>query len=299
MAAYCSSDTSSRAVQDQGERKRKDDDEVLQQLAPSWMLSSKQEWLAAARQSRLATGGKSLAWMESRRCEDAERVEAALETAFLWGAFPLEAADEAAPLAPPALTIAQARCRYFDEKRAREKAAAEKEAAKKRVARRAATDKRAVRKAAADKKTAPEKLKAAAAELLQSCLPDLCGRALDSVRLCPSRGWVPASQPGSEDLPARREQRRASRSAHPLACTCLCPRANYCPWCSLCLRPISGRHLRAMWSQADLLGGPGAAQSIDIAGPRMLPCWLRVAERVCANCVPTVVGVRGVALSHI
>ena len=223
MAAYCSSDTSSRAVQDQGERKRKDDDEVLQQLAPSWMLSSKQEWLAAARQSRLATGGKSLAWMESRRCEDAERVEAALETAFLWGAFPLEAADEAAPLAPPALTIAQARCRYFDEKRAREKAAAEKEAAKKRVARRAATDKRAVRKAAADKKTAPEKLKAAAAELLQSCLPDLCGRALDSVRLCPSRGWVPASQPGSEDLPARREQRRASRSAHPLACLCLCP----------------------------------------------------------------------------
>ena len=31
----------------------------------------------------------------------------------------------------------------------------------------------------------------------------------------------------------------------------------------------------------------------------MLPCWLRVAERVCANFVPTVVGVRGVALSHI
>jgi hypothetical protein len=71
-----------------------------------------------------------------------------------------------------------------------------------------------------------------------------------------------------------------------------------CPWCSPCLRPISGRHLRAMWSQADLLGGPGAAQSICLAEPRMLPCWLRVAEPVCANCVPTVVGVRGVALSH-
>ena len=72
-----------------------------------------------------------------------------------------------------------------------------------------------------------------------------------------------------------------------------------CPRCSLCLPPISGRHLRAIWSQADLLGGPGAAQTIDIAGPRMLPCWLRVAARVCANCVPTVVGVCGVAISHV
>ena len=34
-----------------------------------------------------------------------------------------------------------------------------------------------------------------------------------------------------------------------------------CPWCSLCLPPISGRHLRAIWSHTDLLGGPGAAQS--------------------------------------
>ena len=287
MAAYCSSDTSSRAVQDQGERKRKDDDEVLQQLAPSWMLSSKQEWLAAARQSRLATGGKSLAWMESRRCEDAERVEAALETAFLWGAFPLEAADEAAPLAPPALTIAQARCRYFDEKRAREKAAAEKEAAKKRVARRAATDKRAVRKAAADKKTAPEKLKAAAAELLQSCLPDLCGRALDSVRLCPSRGWVPASQPGSEDLPARREQRRASRSAHPLACLCLCPlpAAVVLTLFATHLRSPSARHLEPSrppwrsWRSSDHRNSWAAHAPVSCVGCELRSAYARIVFR--------------------
>ena len=38
-----------------------------------------------------------------------------------------------------------------------------------------------------------------------------------------SRGWLLASEPGSEDLPDRREQRRVCRCARPLACTCLRP----------------------------------------------------------------------------
>ena len=50
--------------------------------------------------------------------------------------------------------------------------------------------------------------------------PDPRGRVLDSARPCPSRGWVPASQPGSEDLPERREHRSAQRCARPLACSC-------------------------------------------------------------------------------
>ena len=41
------------------------------------------------------------------------------------------------------------------------------------------------------------------------------GRALESARPCPSRGRVPASQPGSEDLPEGQERRRARRYARP------------------------------------------------------------------------------------
>ena len=50
--------------------------------------------------------------------------------------------------------------------------------------------------------------------------PDPRGRVLDSALPYPSCGWVPASEPGSEDLPERRERRSARRFAHPLACPC-------------------------------------------------------------------------------
>ena len=61
-----------------------------------------------------------------------------------------------------------------------------------------------------------------------------------------------------------------------------------CPWCSLCLPPISGRHLRAIWSHTDLFGGPGAALRADADGPCMYACCARVAARVCADCGPNV-----------
>jgi hypothetical protein len=63
-----------------------------------------------------------------------------------------------------------------------------------------------------------------------------------------------------------------------------------CPWCSLCLPPISGRHLRAIWSHKDLLGGPGAARCEDADGPCMHACCVRAAMRECTDCDPT--GVR-------
>ena len=59
---------------------------------------------------------------------------------------------------------------------------------------------------------------------------------------------------------------------------------------SLCLPPISGRHLRAIWSHKDLLGGPGAARCEDADGPCMHACCVRAATRECTDCDPT--GVR-------
>ena len=54
--------------------------------------------------------------------------------------------------------------------------------------------------------------------------------------------------------------------------------------------PISGRHLRAIWSHKDLLGGPGAARCEDADGPCMHACCVRAAMRECTDCDPT--GVR-------
>ena len=65
-----------------------------------------------------------------------------------------------------------------------------------------------------------------------------------------------------------------------------------CPWCSLCLPPISGRHLRAIWSHKDLLGGPGAARCEDADGPCMHACCVRAAMRECTDCDPTGVRLR-------
>ena len=66
------------------------------------------------------------------------------------------------------------------------------------------------------------------------------GGALDSVPACPSCGWVPASRPGSEDLPQRRERQCVRRFVHPFACQRLCPlpdmactAVTICTW-SLC-----------------------------------------------------------------
>ena len=53
---------------------------------------------------------------------------------------------------------------------------------------------------------------------MMSCHPIGC--ALSSAQPCPSRGWVPASQLGSEDLPERQGRRPARRCAYPPAHRC-------------------------------------------------------------------------------
>ena len=82
--------------------------------------------------------------------------------------------------------------------------------------------------------------------LVALCARRTRGRALGSARPCPSRGWVPASQPASEGLPARQEQRRASRYAHPLTCpmpAARCPLPAVLTLFAKHLRSPSARHL--------------------------------------------------------
>jgi hypothetical protein len=102
-----------------------------------------------------------------------------------------------------------------------------------------------------------------------------CGRSLDSVRACPSHGWVSASQPGSEDLPERQAHRSTRRCARPSACSCACLCCPM-PWCSTlfaaCLRPPSRRCLE----HRDSLGGCGAAQCAASDGPHVFACCVRV-----------------------
>jgi hypothetical protein len=102
-----------------------------------------------------------------------------------------------------------------------------------------------------------------------------CGRSLDSVRACPSHGWVSASQPGSEDLPERQAHRSTRRCARPSACSCACLCCPM-PWCSTlfaaCLRPTSRRCLE----HRDSLGGCGAAQCAASDGPHVFACCVRV-----------------------
>ena len=95
--------------------------------------------------------------------------------------------------------------------------------------------------------------------------PDPCGRALDSVRPYPSRGWVLASEPGAEDLPERRERRRARSCARTLACLC----ARLLHWrfaCSPAVCHFSGYYVRALGSHRDIQGAPGAAGSVAQMG---------------------------------
>ena len=85
-----------------------------------------------------------------------------------------------------------------------------------------------------------------------------CGRALDSARPCPSRGWVPASQPGSEDLHERRERRSACRCAHALACPC-----------SRRYARCAAHHLDdvRLLCSAGLASGDAADTAVDTAAP--------------------------------
>ena len=78
--------------------------------------------------------------------------------------------------------------------------------------------------------------------------PDPRGRALDSARPCPSRGWVPASQPGSEDFPERQERRSARRFAHQIACPCPrpCTRCDVCIFLALTVCAVAVRMQRAL-----------------------------------------------------
>ena len=64
-----------------------------------------------------------------------------------------------------------------------------------------------------------------------------------------------------------------------VACTCLCPLPG-ARRCSLCLPPFSGRHVRAIWSHGDCLGGPGAAESADADDACVCVCSVRFAALV-------------------
>ena len=194
-----SSDTSSITEHEHRERKREPDDDMelqLDQLLPAWLQQERR--VEAARQSRLTTGGKQLAWMKRRR-DEAERVAAAREEADqLWDTFPLEVEV----ILPESNWVALARARFFDEKAApaARKAEAVKAAAQRVAPRKAAATgpvQKPIAKKAAAKKAAAKKAAAAAetAEVAAERAEATAERAEAAAELSEDAAYNPEPKP--------------------------------------------------------------------------------------------------------
>ena len=113
----------------------------------------------------------------------------------------------------------------------------------------------------------------------------------EGVRLTVHRPAHPVDGSGPRSRARRifpNDRVRASERAqvYPPKCLRMCTPASRCLGAQHCLLHASGRHLRAIWSHRDILGGPGATQSAVTDGPCVRACVL------CTGCGARVHGLR-------